>query len=857
MVRHRRDENVLKPLRWPLWLTWIGLFAERALRAFWVFASILMVVLAALMMGLQDQLSVEMVWVGAVLSALAGAAALIRGVMRFKLPHRTEAMARLDETLPGRPIRALLDQPAIGREDASSMALWQAHQARMKARASTAKAAKPNLRLAQADPYALRYVATLALTVALLFGSIWKVGSVVEMTPGGAQAAVGPSWEGWVEPPRYTGLPTLYLNDLSEPTVTFPEGSRVILRFYGQVGDLSLAETISGRVGEIPPATQPQQDFTIKQSGTLRIDGLGGQEWEVEAVPDNPPEIAISGLPEAEAGGIMVMPYEAQDDYGVIRGEVQVTLDLEAVDRRFGLSIEPETREDIVLDVPLPITGDRRLVTDQVIEDFSEHPWAHLPVKLTVLAEDAAGQQGLSVPVGAILPARNFFDPLAAAIIEQRRDLLWSRDNAVRVAQVLRAISHRPEGFIRSNTGYLRLRSILRRLETFTEYGLSTEQRDEIAQALWELALKLEDGDVSDALERMRQAQERLSQAMRNGASESEIAELMQELRDATQDYLRQLSRQAQREQQETGGPQSGSPQDQNGTQMTQDDLQRMMDRIQELMEQGRMAEAQQALQELQELMENMRVTQGQGQNGQQPGQQAMEGLAETLREQQGLSDQAFRDLQEQFNPDGQQGQGQGEEPREGQGQGRGEGQGQAPGAIPGQPGQSGPGGQQQSLADRQQALRDELQRQQDNLPGTGTEEGEAARDALDRAGEAMDRAEDALRDNELADAIDEQAQAMEALREGMRSLGEALAQQQGQPGQNGRQGNQQTQNRDPLGRTPPSANGSTDTTGEVDLGGDVYRRAMDLLEEIQRRSGETGRTETERNYLQRLLDRF
>ena len=51
-------------------------------------------------------------------------------------------------------------------------------------------------------------------------------------------------------------------------------------------------------------------------------------------------------------------------------------------------------------------------------------------------------------------------------------------------------------------------------------------------------------------------------------------------------------------------------------------------------------------------MLENMRVTQNpNGQNGQSPGEQAMEGLAETLRDQQGLSDQAFRDLQEQFNP--------------------------------------------------------------------------------------------------------------------------------------------------------------------------------------------------------------
>ena len=46
------------------------------------------------------------------------------------------------------------------------------------------------------------------------------------------------------------------------------------------------------------------------------------------------------------------------------------------------------------------------------------------------------------------------------------------------------------------------------------------------------------------------------------------------------------------------------------------------------------MAEAQEALEQLRQMMENMQVTQGQGQQGQSPGEQAMEGLAETLREQ-------------------------------------------------------------------------------------------------------------------------------------------------------------------------------------------------------------------------------
>ena len=352
---------------------------------------------------------------------------------------------------------------------------------------------------------------------------------------------------------------------------------------------------------------------------------------------------------------------------------------------------------------------------------------------------------------------------------------------------------------------------------------------------------------------------------MKNGASDEEIAELMDELRRATEDYIQQLQRQQAQEREGQDGP----PQPQGESmQMTQDDLQRMMDRIQELMEQGRMEEAAQALAELQELMENMRVTESQqGQGSQSPGEQAMEGLADTLREQQGLSDQAFRDLQEQFNPNAGAGESQGNEGRnggEGRGQshegqnGQGEGSGEQQGK--GQQGQAqdGQAPGEMGLAERQQALRDELRRQQGRLPGQGSEAGQAAREALDRAGRAMDQAEDALRNDNLAEAIDNQAQAMEALREGMRSLGEAMAQdeQDRQPGQGQADSDRRADNRDPLGREQ-GGNGANSSDGPLALGPDSADRARKLLDEIRRRSGETQRPDIELDYLDRLLERF
>jgi len=851
-------------LRLALALTWAGLVAERVARAFWPLLSLLALAAGAVFLGLHEHASPVGFRVVVAGLALAALALGLRGLVRLRWPRRADAVNRLDASLAGRPLAALGDAQAVGADDDASAALWQAHQSRMATRAAGARHVPPDLRLARFDPYGLRHVALLVLVIGLVFGSVWRAGTVAQMGPGssGAALAQGPAWEGWIEPPRHTGLPSLYLADQDE-VIRAPVGSEVTLRFYGAEGALSLHETASGGDEAAKPATAPEQSFDIAHDGVLRIDGPGGRGWQVEAIADAAPDVAVL---DAEARtsfeGQMSQPFEARDDHGVTGGRAVIALDMERIARRHGLATEPEPRAPIRLDLPLPMMGDRAAFTETLIADLSQHPWAHLPVTLRMTVTDAVGQEGQSEPVAMRLPARRFFDPLAAAVIEQRRDLLWSRENAPRVTQVLRAISYEPsEGLFRSSATYLRLRAILRRLETMIAAGGPDDAgREEIAQALWDLGVLIEDGDIGDALERMRAAQERLSEAMKNGASEEEIARLMQELRDATQDYLRQKMQQAQRED-ESGGDQQSA---ENSMRMSQQDLQDMMDRIQELMEQGRFAEAQQALEEFQRMMENMQVTEGQ--QGGSEGQQAMEGLADTLRDQQGLSDQAFRDLQEQFSPNAQSGQSQQNEGSSG-GEGRGEShdgqQGQGGGEGGARPGGQGSEGRERagegeggSLAERQEALRRQLEQQRGGLPQLGGEAGDAARGALERAERSMEGAEEALRNDDLAGALEDQADAMEALREGMRSMGEAMARDMGPGGPGDAQGDPGRAQADPLGRQSGQGR-QAGTQDSLLQGEDVYRRARDLLDEIRRRSGEGARPDIELDYLRRLLDRF
>ncbi|PIE06901.1 MAG: ATPase [Rhodobacterales bacterium] len=868
----------LKRLKWPLRLTRAGMAVERLAEAFWPFATAAMALGAVLMSGgparWPDGLAAGSV-AGLGLATLAG---LVAGLRRYRPVTRQAALARLDASLRGRPIAALSDTQAVGRDDPASRAVWAAHRARAGAELDAARAVPPRPRLAAADPYALRLIAATALAAALLFGPGTERGDLARLVPGSAEAAVaGAAWEGWIEPPAYTGRPTLYLPDLPPGPLALPRGAQVTLRLYGRPGALRVEDSFSG---DGPAEPEPTRVFRIEGDGSIAI---GADRWEITAIPDTAPRIRAAGELTRRLDGEMRLPFAAEDDYGVVSGSAGIVLDLARVERRHGLAAEPEPRAAVVVDLPMPFRGDRAAIDEVLVENLAEHPWAGLPVEITFTAADAIGQEGASAPVEITLPGRRFLHPLARALVEQRRDILWSGANAPRAARLLRAIANRPADLFPDNGQYLALRAVIAGLEA---EGFGTEQRDALAEALWALAVEIEDGRLADALEALRQARERLAEAMRQGASPEELQELMDAYRQAMRDYMDELA--SREPENRTDEPDRGEP-----TEMTQDDLQAMLDRIEELMQQGRTEEAQQLLDMLQQMMENMKVTEGDGRQGQGQGQRSLEELGETLREQQGLSDEAFRNLQNQrrdrpgkdrsgqdSRPDGQaeqpgeDGAPQGDPEDDPQGRPEGLPESAAEGRSGGAPedgqgddaGTGGEGargeegGENSRLADRQRALEERLRRQQQGLPGAATPEGEAARDALDRAGRAMDEAAEALDQGDTTGALDRQAEAMEALREGMRRIEEGMRRQAqaGEPGEGeqtaGPSGD--SLRADPLGRTPGGA-GSAGDDGPLADRDDVYRRAQDLMDELRRRSGETDRPELERDYLRRLLDLF
>ena len=284
----------MRHLRLPVRLTRIGMAAENAVRCFWPVWTIGFVCLAPLMMGWQDLLPIGAVWAFAGAGSVAFLAALLWGLRRFRMPTMAAALARVDAAMPGRPIAAVADVQAIGASDPASIAVWQAHVARMAERTKSARAVEPDLRIADRDPYGLRFIAVLFFVTALLFGSFLRVASVGDMVTGPSAAmASGPIWEGWVEPPAYTGRPSLYLNDIPAGPLRVHAGSKVTLRVYGDANDYVGKGLSGGRIVLRPsddaPAGYVAEDNIIggnvilfgATSGEAFIRGTVGERFAV------------------------------------------------------------------------------------------------------------------------------------------------------------------------------------------------------------------------------------------------------------------------------------------------------------------------------------------------------------------------------------------------------------------------------------------------------------------------------------------------------------------------------------------------------------------------------------------------
>src|SRR6516164_4542085 len=155
----------------------------------------------------------------------------------------------------------------------------------------------------------------------------------------------------------------------------------------------------------------------------------------------------------------------------------------------------------------------------QSTKDLTEHPWAGSDVAMILTARDEAGNEGQSEAFEFRLPERPFSKPMARALVEQRRILALDADAQASVLTALDALTLAPEQFNIESNVYLGLRAIFWQLAR----AKSDDQLRDVVARMWDMAVHLEDGSVSDAEQALRAAEEALRQALERGASDEEI----------------------------------------------------------------------------------------------------------------------------------------------------------------------------------------------------------------------------------------------------------------------------------------------------------------------------------------------
>lgn len=832
------------------------LLIERLWPAFWPATGVAGAFVTAALLGLPALLppagaAVLLVAIAGIVLWLA-----VQGLRRVAWPDAAAVDRRLEHAsgLAHRPLAALADRPAgidTARTDPATLALWQAHRARAALAVRGLRVGWPHPGLARHDLRGLRGGLLMALVAAVVIAGDQAPGRLAQAlwpTPSAGAAPV-PRLLAWITPPAYTGLAPIYLRPDAQPE-PIPVGSRLAVSLAGGLGQPTLR--LDGRA--IPFHRIGADGFsaaaTLVASGRLAV-RRGGRmlgAWPLVVVANRPPSVAWAAPPGPLAVDPVQtrLPWRTSDDYGVV-----------ALEARLRLAGRPEAAP-LVVKIPLPAAageadapaGAERAggtVTrngDEIV-DLTAHPWAGLPVRARLVGRDGAGLSGASATADFVLPAPDFRNPLARALVAVRQALSLAPDRRVAAAGAIAGLLDRTDAFGHEYGAWLELQLDAQRLLLPAGHG----RLDRVQRSLWQVAQHLEEAGLDPSARALAQARRAVRDALDralhdpSAANRQALEAQLRRLESAIDARLNALRRDLARQGIEP--PRTAAAAHRLGD---------MAEAARRAAQQGDMQSAQARIAALQRLLNSLNNAQAmvaqarREQAAQQRAQQELEELNALIRREGRLVDHAHQRLQ----------------------------QAEAPAPPPGHAQASDPAAQRAADAGDQQALHHQLGQLMHSLEALAGQRPPS----LNRARTAMDRASTALGAGKDEPAETAEQAAIAALQKGGRELGQALAKQfgSGQEGQGRQPGGELGLARpgngadggpswlpglggldeDPFGRHEGAGGDAIDPRAQVTLPADPQAgRTRRIEEELRRRQGQRTRPPQELEYIDRLLKQF
>ena len=800
---------------WTLGWSFFTLLAERLWARLWAFFTVLMFFGAFAASGLIFKIGKTGHFALLIIFGSLALLTLFFIGRRFRLPRRAQVERRIEREsgLKHRPLTMIHDKPEPGTPPAAAK-LWYLQQAEVQKLFTRLRIWRPRPRVYKQDKYGLRFAAMAMLAVSLVlaqghalerFKSALRAPAVFQLPQ--TQIAM----DVWIEPPEYTNAAPVFLATAQTGRTTtenarVPAGSTLKLRVGGPKNPPHLR--YNGQdIGTFAEAGPQSFTFETKltESGLMEIRRGWWQKdlgsWSIDVTPDAPADLKILSVDTAERAALKIT-YTARDDYGV-RG-------LKAVIAPSPDIPDAPWHETITID--LPFSGRETREAEQHVVDLAENAMAGVPVTIRLIATDDVGNKAESNIEYTVLPERQFKNPSAIIINNERKRLIrFSDPITYRItAATLARLANRPALVKEDLRVFLGLVVAIKRLG----YSPHDDQIPGIRALLWHIALRLEDGGLQLAKQELRDALQRLKQALNDkNMSEEKLQELSEDVNRKTQQYMQELAKDMQQRMQQGGGDQK---QPEISPELAQKLMEKMdMSEMKELMEQmqhGDSREQMQAMTEyMQKMVEALDPNNAMGEQDQKK-LESLQKMEDLIQDQQQLMDKTGKMEQKQ---------GAGEEAGE---QGR-----------------------------IRKELGDVMREMGENMPEVPEQFGGADQE--------MKQSQQELGGGKPGESLPHQKQALEKLQEGQDQAMEKMAEQmkqmmmmgsgEGQGQNNGNYG----QGFDPLGR---------EDNNKVNRGGDVKipdekerRRVQEIIQELRGRSNDWERPREERQYIDRLLDPY
>ncbi|WP_455482674.1 TIGR02302 family protein [Bartonella sp. B35(2025)] len=705
--------------------------------------------------------------------------------------------------LKNQPLSVQTDRLCCKDDEGFCAVIWHEHQRRMaqKLHHLQIRLVYPNI--AAYDPMAFRalFILLCVCSFSFSFGSLGgRLSDAFDLRPMVDETSI--RIDAWVTPPAYTGVAPIYLTQGEIKWLAVPEGSNIVVRVVNGTGvtvkaisEEDTQEVLFSKKKEKTVSNDSIIHFEtcLERSMNLFISSRHNQQqWHLQMIKDQPPTIRWLEKPGRILAGALELQYEMDDDYGVTKAFVEIESLLDRYKNATSLYKAPE------IQLLLARNGKGKM---RMVQDISSHPWAGSEVKITLIAEDGAGQQGRSKTFVMTLPQRTFSNSVARAVNELRRLLALDTSAKERVLNMLSALLVRPEDGLQNTIHFLVLQSAWTRL-----FIAETEdQLRDVVDYLWQIALGIEGDQLESVQKNLKQAQAALRDALRYGAPTSEIERLMADLRQAMNDYIQTLTEKAQ------DNSNSSNPT------VSEDTLQKKLNLIEEMAKMGSSFSAEQLLAEVEQILDHLQIQkghQGEDRSNGQTGQmkKKIDQLSDLMRRQQEILNDTHQLEMRQRQ------------------------------------GENVPKKQSESLKKRQAELQSELSVLEKELSAQGYDQ----HDMLKEAKEKMNSAEASLDHGNHEMSIQNQLGALESLKHGAQNVLKKMREVLEKAGDNQ---NIAPSLEDPLGRPLSSEidKGQGQEGVAVPQENDQIRMRQ-VLEEIRKRLSRENIPELEKNYLERLL---